>query len=490
MAKKTKKTLKRVIKLSESMNIDSKLFIVTGVLDPILGVDVKVFIDPQRLLLTKVPEFKNARASIEKYFADTFRLIKLSSSPSDPWYKKAVQNLTFNETKGVGIGFGRDTDDGRGIGPKLARRLVDTATIIHGKTIDDPAVFELLGLFEDDFGPDRLSDLTIYILRKDFLRFTARVSKEIGLTGLQEFSIDGETFKVPFRAGTKIPLTLLPLDLIRELPIATDPNEIKDASYINAELRKCWRDLVSKAYEAGKQHPEKDVTRQLFLDNPQFFAPLIEVYRKNQKGPYDFVKDPKGILSWADFAMEFASQYPLVLRHSIKTSEQLEHVVSEVIDQFARNIETNGLNKLLFKPNGQPQREAFAQLLFFASADAYCRANGLDLSPESDAGRGPVDFKISKGRLKVVVEIKLSKSSRILHGFQEQLEIYKAAESAQHGFYVIVRVSDSTPPAIEEIKKIIATRLKKGELTSKLKIVDGVLHPSASKPQKRKRDRP
>jgi len=28
---------------------------------------------------------------------------------------------------------------------------------------------------------------------------------------------------------------------------------------------------------------------------------------------------------------------------------------------------------------------------------SYCQANNLDLSPESDAGRGPVDFKISQG---------------------------------------------------------------------------------------------
>src|ERR1700722_7099381 len=124
MSRKTRQPLRKVIRFSESMNLDSKAFVAAGVLDPIVGVDVKVFIDPQLLLKTKIPEFSKARARIEKYFADTFRFIKLSSSRTDAFHKRAVRRLTFKETKGVGIGFGRDTDDGRGIGLELAKRLV------------------------------------------------------------------------------------------------------------------------------------------------------------------------------------------------------------------------------------------------------------------------------------------------------------------------------------------------------------------------------
>jgi hypothetical protein len=465
------------------MKLDSKAFLAEGVLDPILGVDVKVFIDPQRLLHTKIPEFLKARPLIEKYFADTFRLIKLSSSRADSFYKRAVSRLTFKETKGVGIGFGRETDDGNGIGEGLAKRLVATAKMIHMRTVDDPAVFELLGLFEEDFGPDRLSDLTIFILRKEFLRFTARTAVKIGVPNIGNYTFAGEMYRVPFRKGTKIPITLLPLDLIRDLPIATDFDGIQDAGYLNSELRDCWRDLIHKAYEQGQTVPKKEEVKKLFLDHPDFFEPLIRSYRNNVSGPYDFLKDPKGLLSWAGFAMEYASKYPITLQRDIRTLRDLRQVVSRIVDQFRRNLESNGLNKLLYKPDGRPQREEFAQLLFFASADAYCRANGLDLSPESDAGRGPVDFKISKGSIKVVVEIKLSSHKRLVACFEEQLEIYKDAEAAQDGLYVIVRVTESVPGAVKEIERIIADRRRKGESTSVLRLIDGTIHPSASKSQ-------
>ena len=479
---RVRRPITKIVRFSESMNLDKKAFVAAGVLDPIVGVDVKVFIDPQRLLHTKIKEFAEARKKIEKYFADTFRLIKLSSSSRDPFYRKAVSRLTFRETKGVGIGFGKGTDDGSGIGPVLAKRLVDTAKMIQGRSIDDPAIFELLGLFEEDFGPDRLSDLTVHILRKEFLRFTAKASAKIGIPNLGVYSFEGESFRVPFRRGTKIPITLLPLDLIRDLPIATTFDEIDDASYLNEQLRKLWRELIQNAHDQGIEVTKQDA-KELFLKNPEFFDPLIKVYRRNETGPYDFIKDPKGLISWASFAMEYASRYPIALKREIRTLSDLREVVRTILDQFRRNVESNGLNKLLYKPEGRPQREAFAQLLFFASADAYCRANGLDISPESDAGRGPVDFKVSKGSLKILVEIKLSSHKELVHGFEEQLEIYKEAEDTRDGFYVVVQVTEKLPVALKQIEKIIADRRRRGQPTSVLRIIDGTIRPSASKPQ-------
>ena len=53
MSRKTRQPLRKIIRFSESLKLDSKAFVAAGVLDPIVGVDVKVFIDPQLLLKTK-----------------------------------------------------------------------------------------------------------------------------------------------------------------------------------------------------------------------------------------------------------------------------------------------------------------------------------------------------------------------------------------------------------------------------------------------------
>ncbi|MBV5349814.1 hypothetical protein JZU71_01240, partial [bacterium] len=67
----------------------------------------------------------------------------------------------------------------------------------------------------------------------------------------------------------------------------------------------------------------------------------------------------------------------------------------------------------------------------FGIASSYCIANDLDISPESDAGRGPVDFKFSNGsKGKVLVEIKLTSNNQLQHGFESQLPIYMKAEGA------------------------------------------------------------
>jgi len=52
---------------------------------------------------------------------------------------------------------------------------------------------------------------------------------------------------------------------------------------------------------------------------------------------------------------------------------------------------------VLYKDDGRPQREVFAQWLFYATADTYCEANDLDLNREPDSGNRLVDFKLSTG---------------------------------------------------------------------------------------------
>ena len=52
----------------------------------------------------------------------------------------------------------------------------------------------------------------------------------------------------------------------------------------------------------------------------------------------------------------------------------------------------------------------------------------MDISPEPNSGRGPVDFKISRGEDKTVIEIKLTSNNDCLHGFEVQIEEYAKSE--------------------------------------------------------------
>lgn len=70
----------------------------------------------------------------------------------------------------------------------------------------------------------------------------------------------------------------------------------------------------------------------------------------------------------------------------------------------------------------------------------YISANDLDISFEPDAGRGPVDFKVSRGGDKTIVEIKLSTNTQYLHGYEEQVEEYGKAECTDKMIYGICRI--------------------------------------------------
>ena len=119
-------------------------------------------------------------------------------------------------------------------------------------------------------------------------------------------------------------------------------------------------------------------------------------------------------------------------------------------------------------------------MLFFDIADAYCKAHNLDLNREPNAGRGPVDFKISSGYTsRVNVEIKYT-SNNIRSGYEKQLPIYNAAERAEQSIFLIIKTTD-TFKALEELIKFRQDEVASGKRMPEIVVVDGRIFPSASK---------
>jgi hypothetical protein len=105
----------------------------------------------------------------------------------------------------------------------------------------------------------------------------------------------------------------------------------------------------------------------------------------------------------------------------------------------------------------------------------------LDLTRETNAGRGPVDFKVSGGyRSRVVVETKLNTNRRLVHGFEKQLEEYQKAEKTRHSVYIVIDVGG---PAnrIDTLKRTIEDAKKDDKRVPEVIFVDGKPKASASK---------
>lgn len=174
----------------------------------------------------------------------------------------------------------------------------------------------------------------------------------------------------------------------------------------------------------------------------------------------------------------FISEKHLI--NNCKDSGDIKEIVTELIKEFKDLIENNGLWKLLWNDTRNPTEKNIQQF-FLAIASSFCKANNIDLSPETDSGNGPVDFKFSHGfKSKIVVEIKLSTNTRLVHGYEQQLEIYKNSENTDEGIFIIVdigNIGNKYNKVLTVREKILAQNGKASEIW----YVDAKRKDSASK---------
>ncbi len=135
----------------------------------------------------------------------------------------------------------------------------------------------------------------------------------------------------------------------------------------------------------------------------------------------------------------------------------------------------------------KPRKEKAAQLLFYAVAEAYCRANNIEIAPEAHSGGGPVDFRFSQGYAdRYVVELKLS-TGAVVHGYKTQLEVYRAAADNCDGALVVLIVGARKvfDQKIKRIRAIEKDRRARGERPSAIHVA---MQPKSPAPPSAKRD--
>lgn len=165
-----------------------------------------------------------------------------------------------------------------------------------------------------------------------------------------------------------------------------------------------------------------------------------------------------------------------------QSPEVLLDITLKICNAFKSLIENNRLYRLLYNDNGTPKNEKAAQMLFFCIAQGYCDKYDVDLNRESDTGAGALDFKLSVGHSsKVIIEMKLSTNSTLLHGFEKQLPTYLRAEETQYGVYLILQMNKYPESQLKEIQKEYIELCKSGASPIKLICVDATNRPSASK---------
>jgi hypothetical protein len=453
-----------------------------GVFDPILNVDSRLFMDPLLLRTSAHKEIStDAVRQYERHFAKIIALLKASKAKGDVAWRSAGGFIRSPEIKGTCLGYGAASIQGSAVGRQLTGVILQTAKEVVDLGVEDPDLFASLVLFEEGIGADLISDMTTNVILPNLLEFNKRVLRHIKVK-TEPFEIGGQRYSLarnPFSRQIT-PVILVPVDILRNLPVACDRSEIDDVVSKNRQLRNRVNQHIGDIWQA-KTLRDKAKVKSAALSSKSAFLALLEVVKEAKGKPYDLEGDPDGLHAWLRVGVEAAGKYPLKIKNpEAHDLGGITSVASMMVDQFRILIEDKGLWKELWHGR-RPRKEKSAQRIFFAVADSYCKFNNLDISPEADSGAGPVDFKFSDGYdAKVLVEIKLSTNPKLLHGYEKQLEAYKKAERSMSAIYLVIDLGNMT----RKRKELFALRERmkaQGKPVSEIIIMDGTRKVSASR---------
>jgi hypothetical protein len=205
-------------------------------------------------------------------------------------------------------------------------------------------------------------------------------------------------------------------------------------------------------------------------------------YRESRRSrPYNLTTDKKGYVKWYDASKSYVDSNPV--QFAIQDSRSFLEAVAMMVEEFRHFVEQNAGYRLLWNDNGKNKSEKAAQLLFLGIVKHYCQANNIEISPEPNIGRGPVDFKVSIGHgLRALLELKLARNGKFWNNARKQLPTYLKAERVKDGFFIVIVFTDNDTKRVRGIKSTVTMAAKAANCKIRTVTVDASTDkPSASK---------
>ena len=433
-----------------------------GAFDVSLVTDLPLFVDPFLLFHSPKDEYQGLHDGIIRYLR--FLRAKSESGRVSPALVKAWYR--FGEVKQNWLGFCRAGNSGRGLGREFAEaldaNLVNVFRDFGRERITRGSHLEKLCLIRPGVGKDMVSDFTTNLIKDYLLSYTEAFAEEhlpAGLVGSVSvgrvfFDYDLErwmprTYRLPVHDGDFVLLT--PRDILtrddtwishsdmwlrfQDIPFAVDNDQLR------AEINNYF---YAKLPE--KREPSKEERSRAIEDTLRRFPELIDFYIK--------WKEDTGDQAAAESDLKVRDSYELYVQQFGRLIESLQRQTPfyavpgdtrseslERIEYFKDVVENKGAFRHFYDRSGRPvKREEDIQILF----RFVWFGTPSDVSREVNDGRGPADYKVSRGaRDKTIVEFKLASNSHLRRNLEKQVEIYQAASDAETGIKVIFYFSES-----------------------------------------------
>lgn len=457
--------------------------------DPILTNDTKLFIDPFLIFEKNHKYFSNGHEKIIEFFNSGFE-IAAKSQPiiRDVRYRQLLKMMILPEVKEVCLGYASRGTEGAGSGGGFAKLIVAALYDSIKMGLNQIEHFEELGIFNEGIGCDRISDITANILKHELINYTQDVCKRHSVKCnwlfIKRFKYnlrikrweDGRFLlpENPYIKGRAI--LLVPKVFLRHLPT------LSSKEFYNY----CWDNMNEEVRDQFSVDIKNEVNKKHIIEIARNHRDWVEEFKlykiENGSDPYNLVIDPKGFYTWARNTSKYVQKHPLFLFAQDQVT--FKAFIENVLHQYEHFIENNSGYKLLWDDNfTKPKSEEAAQLIFTGIVKHYCKANDIDLNRENNLGRGPVDFKFSKGYSnRALIEVKLARNSKFWNGLELQLPKYLEVEEIDTGYFLVVCFTDSDFDRIKEIEQVAAEVERKTKKIIEIKIIDATPEkPSASR---------
>jgi len=430
-----------------------------------------LFIDPFLLFHSESDEYQQLHTSVIEYV--TFLRDRSLHAPVNDDLLKAW--YCFPEIKQNWLGFSVAGNSGSGLGMKFARALHSNLGRLFAdfgeERITTGSHLEKVCLISSGVGRDNISDFTTNLIIDYLCLYTERFAeanispKLISTVHIRKarFDYPTETWR---RAAYQLPvangdfLILTPRDMLtRDENWINRGDLIRDFEQIpvvipDAELRGQvfnyfqWVLPQHRDREASQQE-RADAVAETLLQFPQLIDYFIEV--KEDNGDEASNVSEEKVLATEFIFIHQLKELQQALSQSTPFYNMRALTYGEAHARLAYLkdvIENKGGHRLFYHDGIAIEREKDLQILY----RLVWFGTPSDVGSEVNDGRGPVDFKISRGaRDKTLVEMKLAKNSHLERNLEKQVPIYQAASDAEHGIKAIIFFSKAEQERAEGI---------------------------------------
>lgn len=436
--------------------------------------DLPLFVDPFLLFNSPKSEYQNLHKQILDYVAF------LRDKSIEQGIRKGLLRswFLFSEVKQNWFGYSLVGNGGSGLGMDFAKALNENLhtlfTDFGQETITKSSHLEKLCLVKNGVGRDNISDFTVNLIKGYLLQYTQTFAQtHIDPTKCRTYKIPKvsfdfdtalwkhDTFYLPSYGNDFVLLT--PKDMLTKDETWINKSDIVDrfhhivASVSNDELRdKMNFYFLAKLPPPTKKKNGRGTKAPLKSDIAAAISAVISKYPefidyyiryKEEHGEEAKSISKERVLETQELFVTELSSFILSLFQESDFYETAANTLEEALQRvlFLKNVIENKDGYRIFYVKGQPiKRESDIQIMFRLT----WFATPSDVSREANEGRGPVDFKISRGAAdKSLVEFKLASNTKLKQNLEKQVEIYKRAHDTDMAIKVILFFSDE-----EEIK--------------------------------------